>query len=243
MTVSLPFAFNPIIRKEQTRKAKVASSNPIANRNFKATGFVAESNVLKTDDETLIIAQAWIKSPQRTIIALGQAGLSLKEICGKVKYNVATKDGQREWDAICKDAQALYKKELAEDSLAGDVPDEVMQQVQDADGQIHTVDIAAKLKKAVIATLFSKSDTVKISAMKGAQLETPLSALFGKSVDSIAITKRNLQRQYSAAFRTRDTQSAVGAKVIPLPAHLQAVLKAAADREAEAAAAAAPAAE
>lgn len=236
MTVNSPFALKPIIRTEQTRKPKPASSTPIANRNFKAVGFIAENMQSGETDDTLIIAHSWMKSPERTIIALGQAGYTGKEIAGKV----GLKADSKEWMDVFRSAQNLFKRELAEDSIVGEIPDSVIQQVQDADGEIHEVDIADKLKKAVTAALFGKDQTVKVTAMRGATLESTLSAVFNKSVDSINTTRNVLKRKYGEAFRTRDTSG--GPVVIPLPAALRAAL----DKEAvaaEAATAPAPAAE
>ena len=232
MAVNFPFALKPIIRTEQTRKPKSASSTPIANRNFKAVGFIAENMQSGETDDVLIIAHSWVKSPERTIIALGQAGYTGKEICGKVCFNVSTEQGQKDWDKLYRSAQELFKRELAEDSIVGEIPDSVIQQVQDADGAIHDVDIADKLKKAVTAALFGKDQTVKVTAMRGATLESTLSAVFNKSVDSINTTRNVLKRKYGEAFRTRDTSG--GPVVIPLPAALRAAL----DKEAVAAEAA-----
>jgi hypothetical protein len=208
MAINLKSVLVPV-KRETSGKREAAAKSPIANRSGLAgVRFIRETANLGEDtpppDDGELLRQAWLKSPERTVLALAEIGYATKEIAAKLGY----KSDDNDFTKLLRDSQTLLKTEIASD-LISQIPDEVMQIVVDADGVEHEVDIAAKLKKAVVNTLFdNKSMTIGFSAAKGAPVEVGFADLFNMTIEQVRKTKSAARVQYSRTFRTRDTGGA-----------------------------------
>lgn len=208
MAINLKSVLVPV-KRETSGKREAAAKSPIANRSGLAgVKFIRETSNLGEDtpppDDAILLKAAWEKSPERTVLALAEIGYTNKEIAAKLGY----KSDDNDFTKLLRDSQTLLKTEIAADLLS-QIPDQVMQTVIDADGIENEVDIAAKLKKAVVNTLFdNKSVTIEFSAAKGAPVEIGFADLFNMTIDQVRKRKSAARTQYAKTFRTRDTGGA-----------------------------------
>ena len=203
MTIS--FKFTPIQRVVAKRAATAETKSPIAKRGLSGVQFVRDAAKLADDapppDDVVLIQQAWGVSPERTVWALAEVGYAPKQIAAKLGY----KSDDPEFTKLLRDSQDLLKAEICK-PIVGQIPAEYNVEVTDTDGVTHNVDIAEKLKKATVKTMFdAKSNTVKFSAMKGAAVSCELGELFGMVIDQVRKQKSFVRSEYARIFRTRDT--------------------------------------
>lgn len=206
MAINLKFA---PIKRETSGKREAVATSPIANRSGLAgVKFIRETLNLKEDtpppDDGELLRQAWLKSPERTVLALAEIGYATKEIAAKLGY----KSDDSDFTKLLRDAQDLLKSEIAAD-LVSQIPDEVMIQVEDADGVVNDVDISKKLRKAAVKTLFdNKTTKIEFSAAKGAAVQMEFGEIFNLTIDQVRKKKSAARTEYAKTFRTRDTGGA-----------------------------------
>jgi hypothetical protein len=189
----------------KSRKSKEkADVSVIANRDFKEVPFIAGVIAQFEDeqfDEKTLLKKALLASPERTILAMFESGMSTKQVAGKLGMQADSDTFKR----IVSTAKAFLKRELTANWLAK-IPDRVEVPVVYEDGSTETVDIADKLSKAISAAFFNgKSNEVRVSVKKGLPLTNNLEAIFGTSADEIRAEKTRLSAKLGSVFRTRDT--------------------------------------
>lgn len=217
----------------QKRKARKGKTNPVANRNFKEIPFVRdhvaeEEGIAAEEAERRAYIRAWQNSSAEVIIALSQEGWTLEDIAKQ--YSFSPKNDV--FVSAVKDAQAYFKQKIANERLE-ELPASIPMQVIDSDGNLRTVDVADKLKKAATAALFNgKDDAIKFSIVKGVPFHLQkdsngvpiiptLRDIFGLTAERLATVRSYAHSQYAEVFRTRDTTP--GKKVFALPAALLSV--------------------
>lgn len=242
------FSGMQIQQPTQSRKAKKGSkTNPIANRNFREIPFVRDhidsdgiDSIAPEELERRAYLRSWQHSSAQTIMALAIAGWNLDEIAKKFGFK-GSKD--ETFAAAVKDAQQYFKNRIAAERLE-ELPSSIPMQVIDSDGNLRTVDVADKLKKAATAALFNTkkngklNDEIKFSIVKGVPFHLSkdsngvpviptLRDIFGMTTERLSTVRGYAHEQYAEVFRTRDTTA--GEKKFALPA---AFLQLAAESEA-----------
>lgn len=217
-----------IVQPPQSRKKGAKKNNPIANRDWKAIPFIRESVTDESVAEENALRAAWQRSSAETIIAMTEAGYSPDEIAKKFRFS--PKDST--WQNALKDAQQYLKMRIAAERLDA-IPDEILQSVEDSDGNVRQINISDKLRKAATAALFNgKDDDIKFSIVKGVPFHLAkdengvpivptLRDVFQLSTDRLKTVKEYARKQYAEVFRTRDTTP--GEKKFALPPALQSV--------------------
>ncbi len=152
-------------------------------------------------DDAELLKAAWAISPERTVCALAEVGLSTKEIAAKLGY----KSDDQQFQKLLRDSQDWLKAQITH-SLVSQIPAEVLIDVVDADGVSESVNVAHKLKKGVVAAMFDgKKSTVTFSAAKGAPVTVDIASLFNMSIAQVTKQKAAFKSEYAKTFRTRDT--------------------------------------
>jgi hypothetical protein len=203
MAINIKFA---PVKREVSGKREEKAKSPISNRSGLAgVKFIRETSNLGENtpppDDGVLLAAAWQKSPERTVLALAEIGYAVKEIAAKLGY----KSDDGDFTKLLRDSQDLLKGEIAA-NLISQIPDEVIVQVEDADGVINDVDISKKLKKAAVKTMFdNKSTKLEFSAAKGAGMVVDFCDLFSMTIEQVRKVKSAARTEYAKIFRTRDT--------------------------------------
>lgn len=214
------------VRTKKTKRFVSANS-----RNWKEIPFIRDAQPdvdLEQINEQLALANAFIKSPQQTVLALLVAGLEVDAI--RQKFGYAEKDD--DFNAILKESQNFLRTRIVAEQF-DEIPDEILVNVVNSDGMVESLNIADKMRKAITAAVFSgKTNEVKFSLVKGMPYHMEVDAagkpiiptladIFQLTGDEVAKKKKYAHDAYGQIFRTRDTSG--GAKLHKLPPALAAL--------------------
>lgn len=232
--MAISFRFTPVKRETSKKSTTLIKKSPIAGRGLSSAQFIREASSLADDtpppEDAVLLAKAWEVSPERTVCALAECGYAPKGIAEKLGY----RSDDPVFMKLLRDSQDFLKAEICE-HLTAEIPEEYPIEVIDSDGVTHTIDVARKLKKAIVKTLFdSKSNSVEFSAMKGAQVSTEFGDIFNMAIEDVRKQKSMVRTAYARIFRTRDTGgpgSAAGRPLAPALAKLGVVAATAAPTE------------